>query len=189
MRALVVIIVTIIALAFDSSVGSMFTLRSLGSITPQAMPCLVVFIALFAPERIAMFVALILGALVDVSPGHGELADGAHLIGPCALGFLVTTLIVLKIRNIVFRRRVFTLGVLAVAAVLVTGATEALVLLLRGVLPWTPPLSGGGFSDLLKLIGTAIYTGLLAVPLGWCFLATIGMWRFHSPTGRRVTWR
>ena len=49
MRALIVIIATIIAMAFDSSFGGVFTLRSAGSITPLAMPCLVVFIALFAP--------------------------------------------------------------------------------------------------------------------------------------------
>jgi|TARA_B100000959_G_scaffold287030_1_gene368756 cell shape-determining protein MreD len=189
MRALVVIIATILALAFDSSFGSIFTLRSVGSITPQAMPCLVVFIALFAPEKMALLVSLLLGALVDLSPGHGELVGGAHLIGPYALGYFVTTLFVLKIRNVVFRRRVFTLALLVVAAVITTGATEALVLLVRGLMPWTPPVTGGGFGDLAKLIGTSIYTGILAVPLGWCLLATIGVWRFHSPTGRRATWR
>ncbi|MBT4530600.1 MAG: hypothetical protein HOC27_05290, partial [Phycisphaerae bacterium] len=85
--------------------------------------------------------------------------------------------------------RVFTLALLVVAAVITTGATEALVLLVRGLMPWTPPVTGGGFGDLAKLIGTSIYTGILAVPLGWCLLATIGVWRFHSPTGRRATWR
>ncbi len=189
MRALIAIIATIVALAFDSSINGVFTLRSVGSITPLAMPCLVVFIALFAPEIIALLVALLLGALVDLSPGYGELVGGAHLIGPHALGYFVTTILVLKIRNVVFRRRVFTIAVLTAAAVIVTGATEALVLLVRGILPWTPAIEGGGFSDLIKLFGTAIYTGLLAVPLGWCLLATIGMWKFHSPTGRRATWR
>lgn len=189
MRALAVIVATLFALAFDSSFAGILTLRSVGSITPLAMPCLVIFIALFAPETIALLVALILGALVDLSPGYGELGGGAHLIGPHALGYLVTTILVLKIRNVVFRRRVFTIAVLTVAAVLVTGATEALVLLIRGILPWTPALEGGGFSDFIKLLGTSIYTGILAVPLGWCLLATIGVWRFHSPTGRRATWR
>jgi cell shape-determining protein MreD len=189
MRALIVIITTIFALAFDSSFTGILTLRSVGSITPLAMPCLVVFIALFAPETIALLVALLLGALVDLSPGYGELVGGAHLIGPHALGYLVTALLVLRIRNVVFRRRVITIAVLTTAAVIVTGATEALVLLVRGILPWTPALKGGGFSDLIKLFGTAIYTGILAVPLGWCLLATIGLWKFHSPTGRSATWR
>ena len=189
MRAYVFIIATIVALAFDSSVSSIFTLRSMGSITPEAMPCLIVFIALFAPEKIALLVTLLLGVLVDLSPGHGELFGGAHLIGPHALGYLITTLFILKIRNIVFRRKVLTLAVLAGLAVVTTGAVEALVLLVRGVLPWTPPVSGGGIGDLFKLFGTAIYTGILAVPIGWCFLATIGIWKFHTPTGRKATWR
>ncbi len=189
MSILVVVIATILALAFDSSFSGLFTLRSVGSITPLAMPCLVVFIALFAPETIALITALILGALVDLSPGYGDLAEGAHLIGPHALGYFLSTFFVLKIRNVVFRRRVFTIAVLTTATVILTGATEALVLLVRGVMPWTPSLQGAGFSDLIKLFGTAIYSGLLAVPLGWCFIATIGVWKFHSPTGRRATWR
>ncbi len=189
MRVIVLIVATIFALAFDSSVGGIFTLRSVGSITPLAMPVLIVFIALFAPETVAIIVALLLGALVDLSPGYGELEGGAHLIGPHALGFVVTTILVLKVRNVVFRRRVFTIAVLTAGAVITTGATDAFVLLARGLLPWTPAVSSGGFGDLLKLIGTAIYSGLLAVPLGWCLLATIGLWKFHSPTGRRATWR
>ncbi len=189
MRAVVAILATILALAFDSSFGGVLTLRSVGSITPLAMPCLVVFIALFAPETIAILVTLLLGVLVDLSPGNGELAGSAHLIGPHALGFLVTTILVLKIRNIVFRRRVFTIAALAAVAVITTGATEALVMLIRGIMPWTPAVTSGGFGELIKLFGTAIYSGLLAVPLGWCLLATIGLWKFHSPTGRRATWR
>ncbi len=189
MRAFIVIIATILALAFDSSFAGILTLRSVGSITPLSMPCLVVFIALFAPETMALLIALMLGVLVDLSPGHGELAGGAHLIGPHALGYFLSALFVLKIRNIVFRRRVFTIAALTVGVVLTTGATEALVFLVRGILPWTPSVSGGDFGDLVKLLGTAIYSGILAVPLGWCFLSTIGLWKFHSPTGRRSTWR
>ena len=89
----------------------------------------------------------------------------------------------------VFRRRVLTVAVLAAGSVLVTGSVYALVMLVRGMLPWTPVAAGGGIETFAKLFGTAIYTGLLAVPLGWSMLATIGMWRFQSPTSRRATWR
>jgi len=189
MRALIVIIATIIAMAFDSSFGGVFTLRSIGSITPLAMPCLLVFIALFAPKTIVLVLSIVLGVLVDLSPGQGHLTGGIHLIGPHALGYLVTVLFVLKIRVVVFRRRVLTIAVLATGSVIVTGSVYAFVMLARGVLYWNPPASGGGIEAFAKLLGTAIYTGLLAVPLGWCMLATIGMWRFQSPTSRRATWR
>jgi cell shape-determining protein MreD len=189
MNAIVVIIATVMALAFDASFAGIFTLRSTGSITPQAIPCLVVFIALFAPETAALFVALALGILVDLSPGHGELGAGAHLIGPNALGFVVTTLLILRVRNIVFRRRILTIVFFTAGAVIVTAAVHAFVLITRGLMPWNPAAVGGGFGAFAKLFGTAIYTGILAVPLGWCFLSTIGMWKFHSPTGRRATWR
>ena len=189
MRALIVIIATIIAMAFDSSFGGVFTLRSAGSITPLAMPCLVVFISLFAPVTLVYALSLLLGVLVDLSPGQGILAGGSHLIGPHALGYLITALLVVRIRVVVFRRRVLTVAVLAAGSVLVTGSVYALVMLVRGMLPWTPDAAGGGIEAFAKLFGTAIYTGLLAVPLGWCMLSTIGMWRFQSPTSRRSTWR
>lgn len=189
MRGLIVIIATIIAMAFDSSFGGVFTLRSAGSITPLAMPCLLVFIALFAPETLVFITSIILGVLVDLSPGQGYLAGGTHLIGPHALGYLITALLVIRIRVVVFRRRVLTIAVLTAASVLVTGSVYALVMLIRGILPWTPVATGGGIDAFAKLFGTAIYTGLLAVPLGWCMLATIGIWRFQSPTSRRSTWR
>jgi cell shape-determining protein MreD len=189
MNVIVVILASILALAFDSSFAGIFTLRSTGSITPQAMPCLVVFIALFAPETMALFVALCLGILVDLSPGHGQLGGGAHLIGPNALGFFVTTLLILRVRNVVFRRRIMTIAFFAAGAVIVTAAVQAFVLITRSFMPWNPALAGGGFEELVKLFGIAIYTGLLAVPLGWCLLSTIGVWKFHSPTGRRATWR
>ena len=190
MRLLVLFIATIFCLAFDSSFGGVFTLRSMGSITPLAMPCLVVFVALFAPSMLAMVVALALGLLVDVSPGYGELTQGAHLIGPNTLGFFVSTILILRIRNIVFRRRVFTIVIFTIGCVVVTDAVEVLLLILRSLMPWTPSLSGtGGIAGLAKMLVTAIYSGLLAVPLGWCLLSTIGMWRFATPTGRRATWR
>jgi cell shape-determining protein MreD len=189
MSAIVVVIAAILTLAFDSSFAGIFTLRSTGSITPQAMPCLIVFIALFAPETTALFVALALGILVDLSPGHGQLGGGAHLIGPNALGFVITTLLILKVRNVVFRRRILTIAFFASGAVIVTAAVQAFVLITRGFMPWNPAVAGGGLGELAILLGTAIFTGLLAVPLGWCLLSTIGVWKFHSPTGRRATWR
>ncbi|MDP6693759.1 MAG: hypothetical protein QF444_05470 [Phycisphaerales bacterium] len=190
MRSLVLFFAAIFCLSFDSSFGGVLTLRSMGSITPLAMPCLMVFVALFAPSMTAYIVALILGLLVDLSPGHGELAQGAHLIGPSTLGYFVSTILIIRLRNVVFRRKVFTIVILTAGCVVVTDAVEVLLLIIRGLMPWTPSLSGsGGVTGLAKMLVTAIYSGVLAVPLGWCLLSTIGMWRFATPTGRRATWR
>ncbi|MBC8523476.1 hypothetical protein H8D29_06070 [PVC group bacterium] len=190
MRLLVLFFAVIFCLAFDSSFGGVFTLRSMGSITPLAMPCLLVFVALFSPSMLAYIVALALGLLVDLSPGHGDLPQGAHLIGPNTLGFFVSTILIVRIRNIVFRRRVFTVVILTAGCVVVSDAVEVLLLIMRSFMPWTPPLSGsGGIAGLAKMLATAIYSGLLAVLLGWFLLSTIGMWRFATTTGRRATWR
>ncbi|HJN71552.1 MAG: hypothetical protein HOC93_01955 [Phycisphaerae bacterium] len=190
MRLLVLFFAAIFCLAFDSSFGGIFTLRSLGSITPLAMPCLVVFVGLFAPSMMAYVTALLLGFLVDLSPGQSELTQGIHLIGPNTLGFFVSVILIVKIRNVVFRRKVFTVVILTAGCVVVTDAVEVFILIARSLMPWTPSLSGSeGISGLIKMLATAIYSGLLAVPLGWCLLSTIGMWRFATPTGRRATWR
>jgi len=190
MRLLILFFAAIFCLAFDSSFGGVFTLRSMGSITPLAMPCLVVFVALFAPRMMAYIATLALGLLVDLSPGHGDLSHGVHLIGPSTLGFFVCAILIIKIRNVVFRRKVFTIVILTVGCVVVTDAVEVVILILRSLMPWTPPLSGtGGIAGLAKMLAGAIYSGLLAVPLGWCLLSTIGMWRFSTPSGRRATWR
>ena len=190
MRLLVLFFAAIFCLAFDSSFGGVFTLRSMGSITPLAMPCLVVFVALFSPSMLAYIATLALGLLVDLSPGHGDLSHGVHLIGPSTLGFFVSAILIIKIRNVVFRRKVFTIVILTTGCVVVTDAVEVVILILRSLMPWTPPLSGtGGIAGLAKMLASAIYSGLLAVPLGWCLLSTIGMWRFSTPSGRRATWR
>ncbi|MEE2819541.1 MAG: hypothetical protein VX615_02905 [Planctomycetota bacterium] len=189
MRVIVLFIAAVLALAFDSGFSGLFTLKSIGNVTPMAMPCIVVFVALFAPEITALITVLLLGVLVDLSPGYGHLTNGVYLIGPHALGYFITGLFIMKFRNIVFRRRILTIVVFAIGCVLITGAVEALVLIVRGFMPWTPPITSGGFGAFLKLIGTTIYTGIFAVPIGWCLLSTIGVWRFHSPTGRRATWR
>ena len=182
MRLLVLFFAAIFCLAFDSSFGGVFTLRSMGSITPMAMPCLVVFVALFAPSMMAYVAALVLGLLVDLSPGHGDLSQGVHLF--------VSVILIVKIRNVVFRRKVFTIVILTAGCVVVSDAVEVFILIVRSLMPWTPSLSGsGGIAGLAKMLATAIYSGLLAVPLGWCLLSTIGMWRFATPTGRRATWR
>lgn len=190
MKLLVLFFAAIFCLAFDSSFGGVFTLRSMGSITPLAMPCLIVFVALFAPSMLAYIATIALGILVDLSPGHGELLNGVHLIGPNTLGFFVSAILIVKIRNVVFRRKVFTIVILTAGCVVVTDAVEIVILIMRSLLPWTEPLSGsGGIAGLAKMLATAIYSGLLAVPLGWALLSTIGMWRFSTPTGRRATWR
>ena len=54
-----------------------------------------------------------------------------------------------------------------------------------------PPetLDDAGMVALGQLLGTALYSGLLALPLGLLMVSTIGVWHFHAPSGRRATWR
>ena len=99
MRFIVFFIAAVFALAFDSGFSGLFTLKSIGNITPMAMPCVVVFVALFAPEITGLMTVLLLGVFVDLSPGYGQLANGAYLIGPHAFGYLITGLFIMKFRN------------------------------------------------------------------------------------------
>jgi cell shape-determining protein MreD len=188
-RITTLVIAVILGLAFDSGFGGLFTLRSLGSITPLAIPCIVVFVALFAPPTAALVAAWLIGILVDLSPGQSDLIGGMHLLGPHTLGYPVAVLVILRIRTVVFRRRILTMAILVACCVVAVGAVEALLLVVRGLMPWNPAATSGGMPALARLIATAIYSGLLAVPLGWGLFATIGLWRFQVPSGRKTLWR
>ena len=189
MRWWILLIAAILGLAFDTGFAGILSLRAVGSITPTLMPVLLAFVALFAPAQAALVAAWMLGLLVDLAPGEGQLPGGAHLIGPHAIGYLAAALIIVRVRTVVFRQQILTIAILAAGTVVVTGAVDAFLQLFRGFLPWTPPVSGAGMVALGQLLGTALYSGLLALPLGLLMVSTIGVWHFHAPSGRRATWR
>lgn len=187
MRWLVFIIAAAIAVALDMGMASAMTLRSLGFVTPSFAGCLVAYMALFGRTDHVLWGAWFLGVLTDLSPGSTEGQELVFIIGPHALGYVLGAWIILNIRSMVFRHRIFTLCVCTMICVLSAGFLVVVIGIVRFWLPFT----GGavvpfGLKELVQFVGDAIYSGLLAVPFGWLLFQVMPLWRFDYGVGRRT---
>ena len=185
MRWMLFVIVATVAIALDtSSLIGLLALPALGDLVPSLGGVIVVFVGLYAPRSTALWSAWIMGFMVDLIPPAG---DGV-LIGPHAIGYVVTVLVVLQVRTMVFRRRVLTICVLTFVGLSVSVPIEVLINLVR---TWHPePLPTWEvyrpFVELFRGIGNALYTAILAIPIGWLLVRTVPMWGFQQLAERRV---
>lgn len=158
---------------------------------PSSAACLAVFICLFAPRATALWACWTLGLLVDLT-GPFPTASGStiRLIGPAALGYTVGALLVLRFRTTVFRRRALSIGVLTCAFLLAVNLVQLAVMAIQssyagGPMHGTlPPASG----ELIRRSLSALYSGVIAVPIGWLLLMSMPLWGFQAMPGARA-WR
>lgn len=187
MRWPVFLVFAFIALALDSSFMAILTLEGLGSIAPYIAIPLAVYVCLFAARLSALAACLLLGVLMDLTiPPPG--GDVVYVIGPYGLGLLFGGYLVLQMRTMVFRQRAVTIGVLSFAATIATAIVMIAIYMIRS---WygedvTYPIHNSAAWELFRHIGIAIYTGLIAVPLGWLLLATYPLWGFQAYHSRRI---
>ena len=183
MRWQIYAVFAIAAVVLDTSLLQVLTIRTVGDIRPVASIVVVTFVAMFAPRATALWAAWALGVLVDLCtdlPVRG--GSVAYLIGPHALGYVFAVYLILQVRAMVFRRRVMTLGMMTIVSAF---AASLAVIAIYSVRRWYPeaPLEWtqyGPTGELLRRLGIALYSGLLAIPLGWILLGTAGMWGFGS---------
>jgi rod shape-determining protein MreD len=177
---------TAVALILEMSLRGEMMLASVGGISPSFMAALVVFIALSAPRLAAVGAAWLMGLLMDLAPEPPAFAPGLHLIGPYALGYPVAAFVVVQLRPLVLRRRSLTVAVLTVLALVAVGLVTVTLYTVRGWYDLAGPGPTGvadGFRPLPELarrLGIALYSGLIAFPLGWLLLATAGWWGFRD---------
>lgn len=192
MRWLTYIVTVFLTLAIEKSLVNALTIESLGGIRPSAMGALVVFITLFASRPTALWAAWICGVLMDLSFIRQH-AGGtvAYLIGPHALGYVFGCYLVLQLRAMVLRRRVLTVAVLTIAALLAAGVVTAAILTVRSWYPQAELVEGGasGTQQLFWHLGSAVYSGLLALPMGFLLLASLPLWSFPHVGPRGGTHR
>jgi len=181
MRWWVFVIALMISLALDLAFVQVMRLDSLGDLVPCITIGLVVFVALFAPVPVALWSAWVAGLLVDLSQPQISADQITYfLVGPNALGFVAGAAIVLQMRTAVFRYRALTIGVLSVLAMMAAGVVVVSVHAVRMWLPWAdiaPGQSGLGH-QLLNFVGISVYSGLVAIPLGWLLNCSLPWWRF-----------
>ncbi len=185
MRWWVFLLILIVAAGLDSGLASLFTLRGLGHATPSMAACVLVFVALQARPRVALWAAWVIGVVLDLGPTAAGAAGGMPVIGPHALGAVAAAYVVLLLRPVVFRKRLVTVAVLAGVVSGCMGLGAAAIETIRWWMPWTHALAPPPAAARLTTIGfSAIYTALIGVPIGALLLAGTRWWRFDSPPGR-----
>ncbi len=180
---------SIVALLFLVLETSFRNVLRIDPISPSFMASLLVFISLFAPRHNALWCALILGILMDLSialpqPSNVEM----YIAGPYALGYVGASFMILQIRPMVFRRRLLTFAILTLVALVLIGLVTVALFTLRSWLPWADayyPTDPSAIRELVRRLGIAGYSALLAIPLGWLLIQSTRMWGFAQTAPTR----
>ena len=170
--------------AAQLSFRNVLTLESVGFITPDVTAALAVFVSLFAHRTAALWACWMLGLAVDLAPQAS--AASVHVIGPHALGYVFGCYVVLQLRTMVFRRRALTMGLLTFICVLAASIVAVAIFTVRSWYAPDIPLQAGPVSELLRRFGIALYSGLIAIPLGWLLAQSMPIWGFQNANQRRV---
>ncbi|TVQ52447.1 MAG: hypothetical protein EA377_10245 [Phycisphaerales bacterium] len=190
MRWLVFGIIAFMLLVLDTSFVTVMQVRN---VAPMLSIVLLVYVCLFASRLSALTACLTLGLAMDLATpplsmqGEGTLT----LIGPHAIGFLFAGYLILQVRTMVFRQRVITISVLTFVATLAAAVVMTAIYVVRswygdGVNYPTQPSAMWSF---LRWGGVAIYSALIALPLGWMLLSTTPIWHFSAGHAHRTNWR
>ncbi len=159
-----------------------------GGVAPSFLIPLVVFIALHAETRPALWSALILGLIVDLIQPVALVDGGAATIpGPHALGFLLAVQMTLSMRGMVIRRNPLTLVVLSILGMAIATLVVIAFTSVRGLLD--PSLARRGAAELAPGILSALYTGLTALVLSFPLFALSPFFGFPNLQASRFARR
>lgn len=158
MNRLVFALVTWLALGLDTGLKDLFALGRTG-IAPSFVVPLAIFIAMHAPAGVALWSALFLGLLVDLTSSI-DLAPGyspAFIVGPHALGLALGAQATLALRGIVMRRNPVAMVFLCIVG---AAAMEVVVVTLMTI-RWAygDPVIWDPSGQLLARLASALYTG------------------------------
>ncbi len=138
------------------------------SVGPSLVIPLVVFVALAAPAKAALWFALIAGLsrdLVGVVALQG--GGGAVIVGPGVLGAMLGAQLVLSARGIVMKRNPLTLAILSVFAAGVTEIVRVAALTVRSAYD---PIVWSAGERLGAALLSAVYTGVAGLALALVLL-------------------
>jgi len=155
-----------------------------GDVAPSFVIPILVYIALSAPAKHALWAALLIGALLDLTwiIPRDDLAE-ATVIGPNALGALIATQLVLSLRGMVIRKHPLTLVVLSIASASVMGVVVVAFMTLREL--YGDPIDFSPTGELGTRLLSALYTG--ATALVWAVVLRLmePMFLFQHDRGMR----
>jgi rod shape-determining protein MreD len=99
---------------------------------PSVVLPLLVFVALYAPRKHALWCAIILGISMDLlTPINHDNGGPVTLIGPYALGYLLAAQFIFSVRGMVIRRNPLTIAFLSVLASLIAEILVVAIITLR----------------------------------------------------------
>jgi len=193
-RWIVFAVAALVGLVFDTGLSEVLRIEKLGHVRPSLCAVLAVFVALSAPRTAALWACLVLGLLLDLAhPLTVAENRVVYLIGPHALGYLVGGWLVVSGRPMVFRRRALTIGVMTVLCLLAAQLVAVGLYALRAQAWYPGPAIFWTDSSAMAELGVrllaVVYSGLLAIPVGWLLVQTIGLWGFPASPHRPQTIR
>ncbi|MBM4109542.1 MAG: hypothetical protein FJ255_12165 [Phycisphaerae bacterium] len=153
-------------------------------IAPSFVFVLATFVALLAPAGTALWTCLALGLVIDLTHTVSLSAGGsAVVVGPYALGYVLGCQLVLTMRGVMMGRNPLSLGFLALVASIVCHIVVVAVFAVRGLMVNDVAWAASG--QLVPRLGSALYTGGLAVGLALVLFPMAGALGLSGPQARR----
>ena len=173
MNPLLLIVLGWIGVGLEMGLKSAFTFHFGSTVgAPSFAVPIVVLIAICAPPIPALWFAIAVGVLLDLtSPLLTTTSSAIFLVGPSSLSLILGAQFVLLVRGMVIRRHPLTMVILSVAASAISAiCTVAIItirhLILRDPIEWsaTHELTSRLFSAVLTG-GSALVLAILLLPL------------------------
>lgn len=187
MNWLVFLIAVWITLGMEVGLRDAFQVGA-SSIAPSFLMVLLVFVSLWARPATLLGASAAIGVLMDlVHQLPTRDGETVVIVGPWALGCMAAGYTVLNFRGMMFRRNPITAGILAAIAGAVAASVVVALLRIRssyGLIEF-----GGAAAELWPRLASALYTGIVAVPMTWVLHRAGGLMGFRRPmeaaAGRR----
>jgi rod shape-determining protein MreD len=150
------------------------------AIAPSFVVALLIFIALHASQRAAIWAAIILGVLIDLTGSIELVPSGSTvLVGPHAIAFVLATQMVLAMRGMIVSRNPLSMGVLALFAAAIAQIVVVAFLTYHKII--ADPIVWNASERLLVGLASAVYTGVLAVLLALVLIPVTPLFGFATP--------
>ena len=155
-------------------------------IAPSFALVFMVWVALAAAPAQALWGAIILGLLVDLTSQLSLDPDGVvTLVGPMALAYLAAARFVLGSRWVMLRQNPVALALMTLGAGLLVTIVSALPMTIHKV--YGDPIAWRAWRHILGGFGSAFYSALLALPMALILNPALGAFGVEParPTGPR----
>lgn len=151
---------------------------------PSVVLPLLVFVALYAPRKHALWCAIVLGVSMDLlTPIKHYNGGPVTLIGPYALGYLLAAQFIFSVRGMVVRRNPLTIAVLSIFASLIAQILVVSIITVRALAGDNIAWKAG--DALMDYMLSSLYTGAGAVFLSFIFFALTPAFGFHTAIATR----